>query len=178
LKYVKTFTNRPITLQGQSDQPSSEPVITPLIRVQQGIHIIDLPIDKSQRAKELINKLDTNIPLLHIYKINLEAFINWQQAEICLKQREIRTLRNAAINRKPRSKKTVKLKIIDTNTYAAWCEEMANKPRKRRIRSRLRSLPNRKDNSNLKRKITGEKRLARYQRMMKMITDWEEILIY
>jgi hypothetical protein len=64
---------------------------------------------------------------LHVYKANLEAFIDWQQAEICLKQREVRTLRTAAINRKLRSKKTVQLKIIDANTYAAWCEEMTNK---------------------------------------------------
>jgi hypothetical protein len=48
-----------------------------------------------------------------------------------LKQREIRTLRNTATNHKSRSKKTVQLKVIDANTYAAWCEEMANKPKKK-----------------------------------------------
>jgi hypothetical protein len=67
---------------------------------------------------------------LHIYKANLEAFIDWQQTEIYLKQREIPTLRNTATNRKPRSKKTVQLKIIDTSTYAAWYEEMVNKSKK------------------------------------------------
>jgi hypothetical protein len=36
-----------------------------------------------------------------------------------LKQREIRILRNTATNHKLRSKKTVQLKIIDANTYAA-----------------------------------------------------------
>jgi hypothetical protein len=71
--------------------------------------------------------LGINIPSLHVYKTNLEAFIDWQEVDICLKQREIRTLRNAAINRKPRSKKMVQLKIVDSNIYAIWCEEMASK---------------------------------------------------
>jgi hypothetical protein len=80
---------------------------------------MDLLIDKAQAAKKWINKLSINIPSLHIYKANLEAFIDWQQAEMCLKQREIRTLRNTATNHKLRSKKTVQLKVIDANIYAA-----------------------------------------------------------
>jgi hypothetical protein len=64
-----------------------------------------------------MEKLSINIFSLYLYKANLEAFIDWQQIEIYLKQREIRILRNAIINHKPRSKKTVQLKIVDTNTY-------------------------------------------------------------
>ncbi len=63
--------------------------------------------------------------------VYLKAFINWQQVEMCLKQREIRILRNTATNRKSTSKKTVQLKVIDANTYAAWCEEMANKSKEK-----------------------------------------------
>jgi hypothetical protein len=40
-------------------------------------------------------------------------------------------VRNTARNRKLRSKKTVQLKVIDTNIYAVWCEEMANKLKKK-----------------------------------------------
>jgi hypothetical protein len=66
-----------------------------------------------------MEKLSISIFSLHFYKINLEAFIDWQQIEIYLKQREIRTLRNVIINYKPRSKKTMQLKIVDANIYAA-----------------------------------------------------------
>jgi hypothetical protein len=91
---------------------------------------MNLPIGKAQAAKKWIKKLGISILLLHFYKANLEAFIDWQQAEIYLKQRGIRTLRNTIINYKLRSKKTVQLKIVDANVYAAWCEEMANKLKK------------------------------------------------
>jgi hypothetical protein len=63
--------------------------------------------------------------------VYLEAFIDWQQIETCLRQREIRRVRNTTTNRKLRSKKTVQLKVINANTYAVWCEEMANKPKKK-----------------------------------------------
>jgi hypothetical protein len=56
-----------------------------------------------------------------------------------LKQREIRTLQNTAINRKSRSKKIVQLKVIDTNIYAVWYREMANKLKRKRIRSKLKN---------------------------------------
>jgi hypothetical protein len=36
---------------------------------------MDLPIGKAQAAKEWIDKLGTNTSSLHIYKVNLEAFI-------------------------------------------------------------------------------------------------------
>jgi hypothetical protein len=39
---------------------------------------MDLLIGKAQAAKKWINKLDTNTSSLHIYKANLEAFIDWQ----------------------------------------------------------------------------------------------------
>jgi hypothetical protein len=80
---------------------------------------VNLPIGNTQAAKKWINKLSTNTPFLYVYKANLEAFIDWQQAEMYLKHREIRTLRNTAINRKLRSKKTVQLKVINTNIYPA-----------------------------------------------------------
>jgi hypothetical protein len=91
---------------------------------------------------------------------------------MCLKQREIRTLRNTTTNRKSKSKKTMQLKVIDINTYAVWCEEMANKSKKRRIRSKLRkgSL-NRKSGSNQRKKIISEKEFVRYQRMIEIITN-------
>jgi hypothetical protein len=91
---------------------------------------------------------------------------------MCLKQREIRILRNTATNRKSRFKKTVQLKIIDANTHAAWCEEMANKLKRRRIRSKLRKgSQNRKSGTNQRKEIIGEKKLVRYQRMIKTITN-------
>ena len=55
------------------------------------------------------------------------AFIDWQVADRRLKQQEIQSLRKAANNRKQRSKKTIGLKIINAETYAAYCEEVAKK---------------------------------------------------
>jgi hypothetical protein len=39
---------------------------------------MDLPIDKAQAAKEWIDKLGINTSSMHVYKTNLEAFIDWQ----------------------------------------------------------------------------------------------------
>jgi hypothetical protein len=39
---------------------------------------MDLSISKAQAAKEWINKSGINIPSLHVYKANLEAFVDWQ----------------------------------------------------------------------------------------------------
>jgi hypothetical protein len=39
---------------------------------------MDLLIGKTQAAKEWIDKLDINTSSMHIYKANLEAFIDWQ----------------------------------------------------------------------------------------------------
>jgi hypothetical protein len=57
-----------------------------------------------------------------------------------LKQREIRILRNVAINRKLRSKKTVELKIINSNIYAVWCEEMTNKSKENRNKKQIKKI--------------------------------------
>jgi hypothetical protein len=55
----------------------------------------------------------------------LEAFINWYPADGYLKQQEIQPLQKTAANRKQRSKKTIKLKIINTETYTTYREELA-----------------------------------------------------
>jgi hypothetical protein len=39
---------------------------------------MNLPIGKAQAAKKWIDKLGTNISSMHVYKANLEAFIDWQ----------------------------------------------------------------------------------------------------
>jgi hypothetical protein len=39
---------------------------------------MNLPIGKAQAAKEWMKKLDISTLSLHLYKANLEAFINWQ----------------------------------------------------------------------------------------------------
>jgi hypothetical protein len=39
---------------------------------------MNLPIGKIQAAKEWMEKLSISISSLHLYKANLEAFINWQ----------------------------------------------------------------------------------------------------
>ncbi len=78
LKKVKLFISRPTTSQEQFDQTPPKSIITSFVRVQQGIHVIDLPIGKAQETKKWIDKLGTNTPSLHIYKANLEAFIYWQ----------------------------------------------------------------------------------------------------
>jgi hypothetical protein len=75
LKHIKIFISRFIIFQEYSNR-SSEFIIMAIIRVQEGIHTIDLPIGKAQAAKEWIDKLDINILSMHIYKTNLEAFID------------------------------------------------------------------------------------------------------
>jgi hypothetical protein len=83
-----------------------------------------------------------------------------------LKQREIRTLRNTAINRKPRSKKTVQLKIIDANTYAAWCEEMANKLKKKANKKQIK-----KGITEQKKRQQSKKRDYRRERIRTLSTN-------
>jgi hypothetical protein len=57
-----------------------------------------------------------------------------------LKQKEIQSLRKIIINNKSRSKKIINLKIIDAETYAAYCEEM--KKKKANTNTRLKKLFN------------------------------------
>jgi hypothetical protein len=66
--------------------------------------------------------LNTDTPSISAYKIKLEAFIDWQMADGCLKQQEIQSLQKAANLKKLRSKKTIDLKIINTESYIAYYE--------------------------------------------------------
>ncbi len=67
--------------------------------------------------------MGTDIPLIALYKAHLEAFIDWQVADDCLKQREIHSLREVVANRKERLKKIIDLTIINADSYAAYCQE-------------------------------------------------------
>jgi hypothetical protein len=85
---------------------------------------------------------------------------------MCLKQREIRTLRNAIINHKLRSKKTVQLKIVDANIYTVWCEEMAKKLKKGANKKQTK-----KGNARQKKQQQSKKRDYRRERAYALLTN-------
>jgi hypothetical protein len=74
------------------------------------------------------------------YKTKLEAFIDWHLADGCLKQ-EIQSLQKAAANRKQLSKKTIKLKIVDAETYIVYREELAQKQANKRSSKKKANQP-------------------------------------
>jgi hypothetical protein len=126
-KKKKKYVDRLITSEEQILSNQSVLIPTPRVQIQQGSHTIELPIDKIDEAKEWIDKLMTNTPSIPAYKAKLTAFIDWQVTDRCLKQKEIQSLRKTVTNNKPRSKKVINLKIIDAETYAAYCEEVKKK---------------------------------------------------
>jgi hypothetical protein len=78
----------------------------------------------------------TNTPSISAYKAKLTAFIDWQVTDRCLKQKEIQSLRKTITNNKSRSKKVINLKIIDAETYAAYCDEVKKKKANKNTRSK------------------------------------------
>ncbi len=71
--------------------------------------------------------MGTDTPSIALYKAYLEAFINWQVADGCLKPREIYSLREAVANRKERSKKIIDLTVIDADSYTVYCQDQQKK---------------------------------------------------
>ena len=67
--------------------------------------------------------MGTDIPLIALYKAHLEAFIDWQVADDCLKQREIHSLREVVANRKERLKKTIDLTVINADSYTTYYQK-------------------------------------------------------
>ena len=64
----------------------------------------------------------------------MKAFIDWEVAEGVIKDRENKTLRQAQANKKQRSKKTIGLTVIDTDTWEEVREQLDNKKKRKTTR--------------------------------------------
>jgi hypothetical protein len=84
--------------------------------IQHGIINIQFPIDKSDQAKEWIDKLYINASSITIYKAKLTAFVNFHITDAQLKDHKIDSLRKYKRKKKQRSKKIIKLKVINSDT--------------------------------------------------------------
>jgi hypothetical protein len=65
---MQIYINRPTIPQKQSIESISTLIIIPRVTIQQKSVIIQLPIRKAEEAKQWINKLNTAIPSIDLYK--------------------------------------------------------------------------------------------------------------
>jgi hypothetical protein len=111
--------------------------------IQHEIINIQFPINKSDQIKEWINKLCINISSIIIYKAKLTAFVNFYIANIQLKNYEIDSLRKYKRKKKQRSKKIIKLKIIDNDTINEHYNQLKAAEKKRLAKKK--KLANKKE---------------------------------
>jgi hypothetical protein len=72
-----------------------------------------------------------NIPLIITYKAKLTAFVNFHITDTQLKDYEIDSLRKHERKKKQRSKKIIKLKIIDNDTINKHYDQLKAAEEKR-----------------------------------------------
>jgi hypothetical protein len=124
---VKPYTSRPTTPEQQSPESAPASSITPRVIFQDGSVTIELPIRKAEEAKQWVDKLSTVTPSIDFYKRSVKAFIDWEIAEGVIREQENKTLRQAQANKKQRSKKTLKLTVIDADTWDEVKEQLLKK---------------------------------------------------
>jgi hypothetical protein len=138
------------------------------VTIQHGIINIQFPIDKSDQAKEWINKLYINILSIIIYKAKLTAFVNFHITDTQLKDHEIDSLRKHKRKKKQRSKKIIKLKIIDSDTINKHYDQLkAAEEKKLAKKKKLANKKKRKSDNKRERKLRGDG--SNYHYLVKMM---------
>jgi hypothetical protein len=87
------------------------------------IIIMKFPIENSLIIQKMINKFNIQIPSLPIYRATVKNFVDYIAAEALVRDLQIKKLQKAAANKKKRSKKTIKLNIIYSETWEIIQEE-------------------------------------------------------
>jgi hypothetical protein len=67
--------------------------------------------------QEMINKFNIQIPSLPTYKVTVKTFVEYTAAEALIREITIKKLKEAAANKKKRSKKIVELTISYPETW-------------------------------------------------------------
>ena len=91
--------------------------------------------------KEWVDKLNISTLSLDLYKRKLKAFIDWEVADSVIKSQENKALRQAQANKKQRSKKTLKLTVINTDTWDQVKEKLLNRENNKKNRKRKNAGP-------------------------------------
>jgi hypothetical protein len=115
LKIIKLYISRSTTSQKQLQNQPQFPFLTINVTIQHGIINIQFSINKSDQAKEWIDKLYINISSIITYKAKLTAFVDFHITDTQLKDHKIDSLRKYKRKKKQRSKKIIKLKVIDSD---------------------------------------------------------------
>jgi hypothetical protein len=89
---------------------------TSQITVTNEIMIMRFPIGNTQIIKGMIDRLDTQTPFLPIYKAHVKIFIQYATTETLVRETTMQKLKQAAANKKKRSKKTIKMTVVCPET--------------------------------------------------------------
>jgi hypothetical protein len=116
------ITIRPAELSSQITtleiKSSSRPE-TPIsqVTVTNGTMIMQFPIGNTLIIEGMIDRLDTQTPLIATYKTTIKTFVQYAAAKALVQDTTMNKLKEAAANKKKRSKQTVGLSCVCPETW-------------------------------------------------------------
>ena len=78
------------------------------------------PIGNTQIIEGMIDRLDTQTPSLPIYKAHIKTFVQNAAAEALVRETTMQKLKQAAANKKKRSKKIVGMTVVCPETWEIY----------------------------------------------------------
>jgi hypothetical protein len=108
--------NRPVTLQ---------------ITVINGTIIMQFPIKNTSAIEGIINRLNTQTPLITAYKTVIKTYVQHAVTEALIRDTTMKKLKEAAANKKKRSKKTIRLSTVYPKTWKFHLETQRVAKRKK-----------------------------------------------
>src|SRR5450755_3432574 len=121
-KYISEPLSPPVKVTVLPAEPSFQIIIsetkslsrpvTSQITVINGTIIMQFPIGNTSAIEGMINRLDTQTPSVAAYKTVIKTYVQHAAAEALVRDTTMKKLKEAAANKKKRSKKTIGLSTV------------------------------------------------------------------